>query len=174
MTYAQFAFYALGTPASQGSKRHVGHGVMVESSKALRPWRDTVTAAAPPTERPLDGPLAVKMVFTLPRPKSARKTQRRPCSSASDLDKLARAVGDAITAAGLWVDDGRICEYVRLAKVWTGYDDDDLPVPGVIVACAELADLDTGPDSLDGATERLWYPFDQARQAAWQKVRGVA
>ena len=31
-----------GVPAPQGSKRHVGHGILVESSKKLRPWRDAV------------------------------------------------------------------------------------------------------------------------------------
>ena len=37
---------AYGQPAPQGSKRHVGKGVMVESSKKLRPWRQDVKAAA--------------------------------------------------------------------------------------------------------------------------------
>lgn len=32
-------FTVLGVPAPQGSKRHVGRGVLVESSKALGPWR---------------------------------------------------------------------------------------------------------------------------------------
>lgn len=44
MTAVQFD--VLGVPAAQGSKRHVGNGRMVESSKALHPWRDSVAAAA--------------------------------------------------------------------------------------------------------------------------------
>ena len=172
MTYAQFAFYALGEAAPQGSKIRTRYG-MRESSDGVKPWRETVVASAPAITAPLDGPLAVKMVFTVARPKGAAKRQRRPATS-PDIDKLARSTADALKTAGLIRDDGRICEYVRLAKVWTGYDDDDLPVPGVIVACCELADLDARPDSLDGPLERLWYPFDQARREAWQKVRGVA
>jgi len=39
-------FTVLGVPAPQGSKRHVGRGVLVESSKALGPWRDAVAWAA--------------------------------------------------------------------------------------------------------------------------------
>ena len=35
-----------GTPAPQGSKRHVGRGVMVESSKKVKPWREAVKQAA--------------------------------------------------------------------------------------------------------------------------------
>ena len=39
-------FRVYGTPAPQGSKRHVGRGVMVESSKKVAPWRQDVVAAA--------------------------------------------------------------------------------------------------------------------------------
>ena len=39
-------FEVVGLPAAQGSKRHVGNGVMVESSKALKPWRSAVAEAA--------------------------------------------------------------------------------------------------------------------------------
>lgn len=35
-----------GLPAPQGSKRHVGRGVMVESSKNVKPWRSAVVWAA--------------------------------------------------------------------------------------------------------------------------------
>lgn len=39
-------FFASGTPAPQGSKRHVGRGIMIESSRKVRPWRAAVVAAA--------------------------------------------------------------------------------------------------------------------------------
>jgi Holliday junction resolvase RusA-like endonuclease len=35
-----------GNPAPQGSKRHVGGGVMVEMSKAVKPWREAIKHAA--------------------------------------------------------------------------------------------------------------------------------
>jgi Holliday junction resolvase RusA-like endonuclease len=132
-----WAFTALGTPAPQGSKRHVGHGVMVESSKKVLPWREAVKAAAPSGPM-LDGPVAVRMVFTLQRPASARKTEHNPYRT-PDLSKLARATEDACTDAGLWADDARVSEYVRLAKVWSGYDAEALHVPGVAVAAIEMA-----------------------------------
>ena len=37
---------AYGTPATQGSKRHIGKGIMVEASTRTRPWRETVTDTA--------------------------------------------------------------------------------------------------------------------------------
>lgn len=166
-----FAFYALGGPAPQGSKRHVGNGVMVESSKKVRPWRSAVLDAAPAIDRPLDGPLAVRMVFTVARPKAAPKRLQRPFTT-PDLSKLARAVEDSITDAGLWKDDARVAEYVRLAKVWTGYDAECLPVPGVIVACCELDDLLAEAELNYGA--RLWSLFRDTRNAAYTRIRGVA
>lgn len=137
-----WSFYALGTPAAQGSKRHVGRGVMIESSKAVKPWRDTITAAAFGAGPCLNGPIAVRMIFTVPRPKSARKTDVIPCRR-PDLSKEARCVEDAITDAGLWADDARVAEYTRLAKVYPGLTSADLealPVPGVIVAACSALD----------------------------------
>jgi hypothetical protein len=92
-----------------------------------------MAAPAGPT---LDGPLAVFMVFTMKRPTSARKADFAPYKT-PDLSKLCRSTEDACTEAGLWADDARVSEYVRLAKVWTGYDDDALETPGVLVAAIE-------------------------------------
>jgi Holliday junction resolvase RusA-like endonuclease len=128
-------FHVVGTPAPQGSKRHVGNGVMVESSKKVKPWRQDVVAAAllhrPAV--PLDGPLFAYMVFTLPKPKSAVKSRTAP-DRTPDLSKLLRSTEDALTTAGLWADDARVVEYLRAAKVWWGHDSDALPVPGALIA----------------------------------------
>lgn len=134
-----WSFYAVGTPAPQGSKRHVGHGVMIESSAKVKPWREAVKSAAYGAGHCLDGPIAVRMVFTMARPKSARRVDTVPCRT-PDLSKLARSTEDAITEAGLWADDARVAEYARLAKVWTRFDRDALPVPGVIVAACSMTD----------------------------------
>ena len=136
-----FAFVALGTPAPQGSKSFKGmaggHAILAESSKAVKPWREAVKAAAPFGPK-LDGPLAVHMTFTLRRPTSARRADERPCKT-PDLSKLARATEDAITDAGLWADDARVSEYARLSKVWHPYDPLSLRTPGVLVAAVEMA-----------------------------------
>ena len=125
---------AYGRPAPQGSKRHVGHGVMVESSKALKPWREAVKQAALDVmdgTAPLDGPLLVRMVFTMPKPKSAPKRKVTFPDRTPDLSKLARATEDALTDAGVWADDARVVEYERLAKVFPGEDREGLHIPGV-------------------------------------------
>jgi Holliday junction resolvase RusA-like endonuclease len=132
-----------GSPAPQGSKKFVGtftgrdgrtHANMVESSKKLRPWRNDVKDAAMLVRNgraPLDGPLIVRMVFTVPKPASAPKTRRiYPCRM-PDLSKLARSTEDALTDAAIWADDARVIEYQRLAKVYPNEDAEALEAPGV-------------------------------------------
>lgn len=131
-----------GSPAPQGSKKFVGiakrtgRGILVESSKRVKPWRDDVKAAALEARNgapPLDGPLVVRMVFTLPKPSSAPKTRRTYAMRKPDLSKLARSTEDALTDSGLIADDARIVEYERLAKVFPGEDADALEAPGVLI-----------------------------------------
>jgi Holliday junction resolvase RusA-like endonuclease len=138
----------LGTPGPQGSKRHVGGGRMVESSKKVAPWRDAVRADAVEAAHEcglatLDQPLVVDMVFTTVRPASHYRAGRnahllrdtapaRP-SGMPDLSKLARSTEDALTMAGIWRDDARVVEYGRLAKVYAGEDVDALDCPGAVI-----------------------------------------
>lgn len=130
-----------GNPAPQGSKSfkgmtNAGRAILAESSKKVQPWRMDVKAAAEAliSERnlsPLDGPLVARMVFTLPKPKSAPKTRRTYPMRTPDLSKLLRSTEDALTDAGLWADDARVVEYERLVKVYPNEDPESLPVPGV-------------------------------------------
>lgn len=129
------SFVVHGHPAPQGSKRHVGNGVMIESSKRLKPWRETVRIAALAMMRelnqpePLDGPLICAMVFTMPRPKTV--TRELP-DRVPDLSKLCRAVEDSMTDAGVWRDDARVVA-MRLQKLYEG-SPGALGSPGVSVA----------------------------------------
>jgi len=141
-----WSFVVVGDPAPQGSKTAKGYRggriVLVESSKRVKPWRDSVVAAAIGAGPCLDGPLVVGMVFALRRPASARKRDVAPCRY-PDLSKLARSVEDAITTAGLWADDARVAIYTPLVKAFAGLPVPGLPgivvpVPSVIVACAQL------------------------------------
>jgi Holliday junction resolvase RusA-like endonuclease len=152
-----------GTPAPQGSKRfvgmHGGHATMVESSKKVKPWRQDVRAAAieawsgpfPIPMAPLDGPLVVRMVFTIVRPRGHYRTGKnanqlradapaRPCVT-PDLSKLARSTEDALTEAGLWRDDSRVVEYSRLAKVYANEDPDALASPGAVIDVCRLSEV---------------------------------
>ena len=141
---------AYGNPAPQGSKRHVGNGVMVESSKNVKPWREAVHWAARETrkampdgqfEPPIDEAVVLRMIFTMPKPKSAPKTRRTyPCRT-PDLSKLVRSTEDAIVTAGVLSDDARIVEYERLAKVFPNEDPEALDVPGVRITIRRVEGL---------------------------------
>lgn len=147
-----------GTPGPQGSKRfmgtHGGRGVMVESSKKVKPWRDAVRGdaivahQAVPNWKPLDEPLYAEMVFTFARPRSHYRTGRnahllrdaapaRPLAK-PDVSKLCRSTEDALTDAGVWCDDARVVEYTRLAKVYAGEDDDAMDAPGVVIRIYQI------------------------------------
>jgi len=119
-----------GLPAPQGSKRHVGHGIMVESSKAVDPWREAVRAE---TQRvmagrpPLAGAVQVFLAFSLPRPKSHYRTGRNAHlvresappfpAGRPDGDKLERAVWDGLTMGGAYSDDGQVVLWGG-SKLW--------------------------------------------------------
>lgn len=104
------SFSVLGTPVSQGSKRHVGGGRMIESAN-LRPWRQAVAWEAKIAAKGhvFRGPVKATVIFYLKRPKKPQSPfpDRKP-----DMDKLIRAIFDGITDGGTWEDDARC---VRLA-----------------------------------------------------------
>lgn len=151
----RFAVY--GTPGPQGSKspkgrnRRTGRLIMVESSKKVKPWREAVEAAAltalndlPREERrmfPLDGPLAARFVFTLAKPTSAPKRTRTWPIRYPDASKLLRSTEDALTKAGVWVDDARLVELDRLAKVFPGEDPEALDAPGVLIVIRRISEV---------------------------------
>ena len=142
------SFTVTGSPAPQGSKRFVGttktgRGLLVESSKKVKPWRMDVKAAAEAMREvhgTINGPLIVSMVFTIPKPASAPKRKTWP-DRKPDLSKLVRSTEDAISDSGLWEDDARIVEYERLAKVFPGEDPMALPTPGVTITIRSAAQI---------------------------------
>lgn len=103
-------FFVPGAPAPQGSKRHVGHGRMVESSKALGPWRERVALAAHSNADGLmGGPIGIRLKFVMPRPKSTPKRTTPPAVKRPDIDKISRAILDAITGV-LIADDSQVVD----------------------------------------------------------------
>ena len=146
-------FRVNGTPAPQGSKRHVGGGRMIEMSKAVGPWREAVRAETQrylaPHEHTRDPrnragwPAAVRIVFILPRPAAhygRRSGQRYVKDSAPgypttrpDVDKLARAVLDGLVAGGLFADDAQVA-VLYAAKRYAS----DADVPGALIEVETL------------------------------------
>lgn len=107
-----------GIPVPQGSMKKSRHGTLIHSNEALSSWRNAIAWVAK-TEwagKPLiDEPCALKVEFFLPKPKTPRN-KRHP-DTKPDLDKLIRAVGDALTGVAL-KDDSRIV-IVHAQKSWS-------------------------------------------------------
>lgn len=135
-----------GSPAPQGSKSFKGlaksgRAILAESSKRVKPWRQDVKDAAEKARNgaaALDGPLIARMVFTLPKPKSAPKRKRTWPDRKPDVSKLVRSTEDALKDAGVYTDDARIVEFSRVAKVFPGEDPEALEVPGVRIEIMPL------------------------------------
>jgi crossover junction endodeoxyribonuclease RusA len=107
-----------GIAAPQGSKRHVGNGRMVESCTRVKAWREAIAYAAIEAQgsKPsIAGPVSIVIWFLLPRPKRA-KFRNYPATR-PDLDKLVRAVFDALTQARVWFDDGQVTSLTSM-KMW--------------------------------------------------------
>jgi crossover junction endodeoxyribonuclease RusA len=106
-----------GVPGAQGSKRHVGGGRMIESSKKVGPWRDAVTAAVIQAREAssayFEDAVRLTVTFIMPR-KGEPKGWTRHHTRAPDLDKLVRSTCDAITIAAAWKDDSRVVEFVAI------------------------------------------------------------
>jgi Holliday junction resolvase RusA-like endonuclease len=139
------AFTVRGLPVPQGSMRafvRAGHAAVTSDNPRLRSWRRDVTSAAAEAfagRPPLAGPVKVALAFTLPRPSGhfgrrglLPSAPALPIGARGDLDKLCRAILDAITGAGLWRDDGQV---VALSA-GKGYGDQ----PGVHVEIEDLAE----------------------------------
>ena len=112
-----------GIPVAQGSMRGFvvrggkygpggghAHAVVTHANpQGLGAWRQSVAAAAMALNAaPLQGPVLVHATFWLPRPKSRAKRHLWP-DTRPDLDKLARAVLDALTGIA-WANDAAIVD----------------------------------------------------------------
>jgi crossover junction endodeoxyribonuclease RusA len=99
----------IGTPAAQGSMKHIGGGRLIAMSKKLPAWRKAIVAAAQeatgPEWDPYDGALTIHLDVFLHKPKTT-KFRLFP-EGPPDLDKLTRGIFDALKVAGTITDDAR-------------------------------------------------------------------
>ena len=138
-------FFVAGDPTPQGSKRAFvvkGKPILTESAgDKLRTWRQDVRAAAleamkaaqPEDWRPFTGAVLVWLNFSMRPPKSLPKKVLWPIKR-PDLDKLIRAVLDALGSAGVFKDDSQVVQ-LTASKRWPIHS--GAGVPGVIVTVAE-------------------------------------
>ena len=105
--------------------RSVGKRMIHENHEKLDTWRDLIAYQMPalPGSLPQGTPVAIILVFEFPRPQRGRDRSRFK-TTAPDLDKLVRAVADALTMAGVWEDDARM---VRL-NAWKQYGEPGLTI----------------------------------------------
>jgi len=144
-------------PAPQGSKKYIGtsksgHGIMVDACKRTKPFREAIKWEALATRAPgmslapwIRGPVEVNITFTLPKPKSAPKRRRTFADRKPDIDKLCRAVLDALTEVGALEDDARVVS-LKAQKVFPGEDllvalaCSPLDVPGAVIKVRSVSE----------------------------------
>lgn len=138
-------FTVYGVPAPQGSmKAFMPRGgrfpILTADNARTKPWRHAVVAAARDVlngRAPLEGAVEVTLTFYLPRPVSLPKRVVEPVKTrGSDLDKLERAILDALSAAGIWRDDAQAIAMVT-RKAFAGGERDPLGTNGI--ARAEIS-----------------------------------
>lgn len=111
----EIAFVVYGDPSPQGSKKHIGKGRLVEASKSLPAWRKAVREQAKLAvlnkgsdwAGAIDEPVLIEVVFTFPHSAASLKRGDTYFQNAPDLDKLQRAIGDAISPVPLKVGTGK-------------------------------------------------------------------
>jgi Holliday junction resolvase RusA-like endonuclease len=115
-----------GEPMAQGSMKAFvmpnGHASITHSNKTkLRPWRDLVAHYVKEAwgDEMVTGKVVLHCLFRLKRPKShygqgGKSMTLRPSAPPAhltkpDLDKLVRAINDALTGV-IYRDDSQVCE----------------------------------------------------------------
>jgi len=100
-------FTVLGTPISQGSMKVINGHIIHNKGKELTAWRSAIALSAKRAgARPERNPVAINLIFMQLRPKTVKRPEP---SVPPDLDKLIRAVLDALTSVA-YVDDGQVTE----------------------------------------------------------------
>lgn len=111
-------FTVPGIPRPQGSKRHVGKGIMVEMSKYVANWRSLVSLASwdamqglQPVCKPSVVSIGVEFYFDRPQSHYTRSGLRPTAATGHtvkpDVDKLLRALLDAM-AQIVFEDDSQV------------------------------------------------------------------
>lgn len=155
---SRFVLFVPGRPVPQGSKsafisKSTGRPIVVDKDVRLPQWRAKITSAAieqktkmlglPGPWYPLTGGVGISVDFVLERPKhhfgSGKNADKvKPGSPAHpatmpDIDKLLRAIFDALTDAQVWKDDGQVV-WVQAMKTYANTGQ----TPGVAITVGEM------------------------------------
>lgn len=141
---------AIGTPKGQPRPRaFVRNGrAAVYDNGTAESWKSDVAKACADLEgRRLHQSLGVVLAFYMPRPKShfTAKGALKPLSprflhdKKPDVDNLAKAVLDALTGIGAWLDDDQVCELTARRY----YEQSGSFPAGCVIRIIELTEVDT-------------------------------
>jgi crossover junction endodeoxyribonuclease RusA len=99
--------FVAGVPIPQGSMRHVGNGRIVSKSPKLKEWRGKIAQEVIATygEPEITQPVSITVIFNLPKPKTVKRSEP---TVPPDLDKLQRAVGDALSIDCKYLKDDAV------------------------------------------------------------------
>lgn len=121
---------------------------MIESCKALKPWREQIIAESKNNinvPKGLEEAVSISLVFLFPRPKAHFNSKGALKPSAPeykttkpDIDKLARAVLDSLTLAGVFKDDAFVYTLSTQKRYCIGNEQ-----PGVMITLIGTKQLDT-------------------------------
>lgn len=150
----EIRFFVPGTPRPGGSKKgfyikKLNRVIVTEDNPKSKDWRNSVAwAAAESVRTPLHGPLEVRFLFLLTRPKGhygsrgLRPSAPKYPTVKPDVTKLIRSTEDAMKGIA-WIDDSQVARqfgekiYADRAGCWieiramdgTGKAETDCPIP---------------------------------------------
>lgn len=145
-------FAARGKPIPEGSLRAVLRykrdgtpyvSTFYDNFKLLEPWRRLIAQEAKLVAKesgwiPPVGPVELRATFVFRRPGGRLAELFAAVPRRDDLEKLVRSVSDALTAAGIWHDDGQCAQQI-VRKVYRNHDE------GVMVSVRPLTNDDWMP-----------------------------
>jgi len=131
-------FIVPGEPVAKGRPRFSTRGgktrTYTPTKTAEAEWSIRLYAvAAFGNQEVFDGPVRVRLVFVLRRPKSVSAKKRPWPSVKPDVDNLAKTVLDALSAAVAWIDDSLVC-ILEVEKMYASLEEE----PRTVIHIEEL------------------------------------
>ena len=83
-------------------------------------WLKRIRSLVWADREPLDGPVEVEIVFVFERPKSVKRDWM---TVKPDIDKLVRAIFDAVSDAGVWFGDQQVVRLICQKRYVSELDD---------------------------------------------------
>jgi len=161
-----------GQPRPRAFARRVGDKFIarVYDAGTAEGWKSQIAIAAKPflPESPILGAVGITITFNMPRPMSHYRTgknegQLKPdapwfCTGKPDFDNLVKAVLDALTTLGMWMDDKQVViAHVTKYYALRGQEGADIEIFRLEgkTSLKQPPFLETHADKYDAARERF-------------------